>query len=152
MKDYHEFQFGWLIFVFVLPVHGFITYAFISDFGTSAIDTSGIIIANLVFISIYLLFYGMQTKITQETLTVSFGIGLVKKKILLSRITGAKETHNNYLYGWGIRFIPNGMLYNISGNKAVELKFFDSKKIVRVGTQNTDTLKAEILKRIPSLS
>ena len=152
MKEYREFQFGWLIFIFVIPGHLFILYAFINGIGSRPIDTSGIIIANVAFISIYLLFYGMKTKITQETIIVSFGIGLIKKKIKMSRITSIKDTHNNYLYGWGIRFIPNGMLYNISGSEAVELKFNDSEKVFRVGTQNTDILKAEIMKHIQGFS
>lgn len=152
MKEYQEFQFGWLIFIFVIPGHLFILYAFINGMGSRPIDTSGIIIANIVFSSIYLLFYGMKTKITEETIIVSFGIGLIRKKIKVSRITSIKYMPNNYLYGWGIRFIPNGMLYNISGSEAIELKFNDSERIFRIGTQNTDTLKAEIMKRMPGFS
>jgi hypothetical protein len=53
-----------------------------------------------------------------------------------------------WYYGWGIRMIPNGTLYNISGGDGVELKFADTNRIIRIGTKDSLTLKKEIRKRL----
>ena len=53
-----------------------------------------------------------------------------------------------WYHGWGIRIIPNGTLYNISGTDGVELKFNDMNTIIRIGTKDSATLKKEIEKRL----
>ena len=34
---------------------------------------------------------------------------------------------NSLIFGWGIRYIPDGWLYNVSGIKAVENRFHNSQ-------------------------
>ena len=86
MKPFKEFQFGWLIFIFVVPAQLLITYFYIFHVGSKPIDTSSYILANFAFVLVYLLFYGLTTTIDNNTLVVSFGIGLIKKKIDISSI------------------------------------------------------------------
>ncbi|MGV3587775.1 MAG: hypothetical protein ACO1OF_12280 [Adhaeribacter sp.] len=93
-------------------------------------------------------FYGLTTKITAEAITVSFGIGLIRKRIKLQRIKTVDTVKSPWYYGWGIRIIPNGTLYNISGTDGVELKFNDTDRIIRIGTKDSLTLKKEIEKRL----
>jgi len=96
----------------------------------------------------YLLFYGLTTKIENGLLTVSFGVGLIRKRIQLHRIKKVATIVNPWYYGWGIRFIPNGMLYNMSGSDGVELQFNDTGRIIRIGTRDSDRLKMEIESRL----
>jgi hypothetical protein len=148
MKDYKEFTFGWLIFVLLIPIHLLMTYLYINDIGDRPMGTNGYIILTVTFILIYFLFYGLTTKITSDTITVSFGVGLIRKKIQLKRVKTVDTIKSPWYYGWGIRIIPNGTLYNISGTDGVELKFDDTNRIIRIGTKDSLTLKKEIEKRL----
>ena len=148
MKDYTEFQFGWLIFAVTIPTQILITYLYLNDLGDRPIGLTGFVIASSVFILVYLLFYGMATKISDGVITIAFGAGLIRKRIVLKRISTVEAIKTPWYYGYGIRFIPNGMLYNISGTDGVELKFNDLERVVRIGTKDSTKLKEEIAKRI----
>ncbi len=148
MDKYKEFQFGWIIFLFVVPAHVLVNYLYLAGIGNKPMSYGSILFGNIVLFSIYILFYGLTTRLTINVLTVSFGIGIIKKKIAVGRIACVKETKNNMIYGWGLRFIPNGIMYNISGSQAVELSFKDSSRVFRIGTQNPDLLMQEIQKSI----
>jgi hypothetical protein len=148
MKDYKEFTFGWLIFILLIPTHLLMTYLYINDIGDRPMGTNGYIILTVTFILIFFLFYGLTTKITSDTITISFGVGLIRKKIQLKRVKTADTIKSPWYYGWGIRIIPNGTLYNISGTDGVELKFNDTNRIIRIGTKDSLTLKKEIEKRL----
>lgn len=86
MNDYKEFTFGWLIFAFVIPIHLIMTFSYIHGLGNNPIDTNGYVVMNVIFILICALFYGLTTKVTSDTITVSFGIGLIRKRIKLNRV------------------------------------------------------------------
>ena len=148
MKDYKEFTFGWLIFVLSVPIHLLMTYLYINDIGDRPMGTNGYIIVTVTFLFIYFLFYGLTTKITSDTITVSFGVGLIRKKIQLKRVKTVDTIKSPWYFGWGIKIIPNGTLYNISGADGVELKFNDTNRIIRIGTKDSLTLKKEIEKRL----
>lgn len=148
MKDYKEFQFGWLIFVFAIPTQILITYLYVNDLGDRPIGLTGFAITSSMFLLLYLLFYGLTTKISVDNISVSFGVGLIRKRISIKRISTVESVKTPWYYGWGIRFIPNGMLYNVSGTDGVELKFNDTRRVFRIGTKDSIKLKEEIAKRI----
>ena len=148
MKDYKEFTFGWLIFAFVVPIQLLLTYLFVNNLGDKPIGTNGFIAITLILILVCLLFYGLTTRITSHTIVISFGIGLIRKKISLERINSVVTVRSPWYYGWGIRMIPNGILYNISGTAGVELKFNDTKNVVRIGSKDSSRLKMEIERRL----
>jgi hypothetical protein len=148
MKDYTEFQFGWLIFAITIPTQILITYLYLNDLGDRPIGLTGFIIASSVFILVYLLFYGMATKISDGVITIAFGIGLIRKRIVLKRISTIEVIKTPWYYGYGIRFIPNGVLYNVSGTDGVEIKFNSTERVVRIGTKDSIKLKQQIEKRL----
>jgi hypothetical protein len=148
MKDHKEFTSGWLIFLFVIPVHLLIIYLYVNNLGDRPLGTAGFIAINSVIILICLLFYGLTTMVTHELITVSFGIGLIRKRIALKRVRTVEIVKSPWYYGWGIRIIPNGMLYNISGSGGVELTFHDTRRIIRIGSKDPGSLKREIEKRL----
>lgn len=147
MKDYNEFQFGWVIFIFIIPAQVLMTYLYLIDMGDTPLDTTGFVIISLVIAVTYLLFYGLTTSINDNQIKVSFGIGLIRKSIGLERIKSVAEVKNPWYYGWGIRFIPRGMLYNIHGLNGVELRFNDTEKVIRIGTRDSAKMKQEIERR-----
>lgn len=148
MEEHKEFTFGWLIFVILITAHLLMTFLYVNGIGNRPMGTVEYLIVTSVFVVMVSLFYGMTTKVTADTVTVSFGIGLFRKKIKLERVTSVDTVRSPWYYGWGIRIIPNGMLYNISGFSGVELKFNDTKRIVRIGSKDASMLKREIERRV----
>jgi hypothetical protein len=67
------------------------------------------------------------------------GIGLIRRNIPLSTIRAFAPVTNRWYYGWGVRFTPYGMLYNVSGLRAVEVLFENGRR-VRIGTDESDAL------------
>lgn len=47
--------------------------------------------------------------------------------------------------GWGIRITPHGMLYNVSGSEAVEIRMKNVRRF-RLGTDEPEVLRGAILK------
>ncbi|MFZ1806181.1 MAG: hypothetical protein WAU36_03110 [Cyclobacteriaceae bacterium] len=148
MKDYKETQYFWMIFVFMVPLQLWLIYLFIYNIGNNHMGITSFIIAQALFASIYFLLYGMTTHITYKKIRIAFGIGIIRFNIPLRRIATVTAVKNPWYYGWGIRFIPGGMLYNISGSLGVELEFNDSKRVTRIGTKDPQQLKQEIESRL----
>ena len=94
-----------------------------------------------------LIFYKLTIYISTTYIQFSLGFGLVSKKYLISDIQSCKSVRNNPLYGIGIRKIPKGWLYNVTGLGAIEMTFKNSNSIVRIGTNRPDEI-AEIITRM----
>ncbi len=144
MKPYKEFQFGWWIFILMIPIQIYLAYTFFYNIGDKPLDKSSYLIANGTFVLIYLLFYGMTTTIEKGKIKITFGLGLIRKTIETNKIKNIYVVTNPWFYGWGIRLIPNGWLYNISGSNGIELKFNDRERVIRIGTKDPAQLKNEI--------
>lgn len=86
-----------------------------------------------------LVFGSMTVTVNETALTVQFGLSLFRKTIRLMDIESCCVVRNRWWWGWGIRRIPGGWLYNVSGLDAVELVMKDGH-IVRVGTDEPDAL------------
>ena len=54
-------------------------------------------------------------------------------------VRGVRQVRNKWWYGWGIRKIPKGWMYNVWGLDAVELEM-ESGKVFRIGTDEPDQL------------
>lgn len=134
MKTFREFQFGKIIFIFAIPAHAFLIFAFTFKFGDHPLTATSFALANAVLLLVYLLFYGMTTTVDQTKVKIAYGIGLITKRIKVSDITSVCVVSNPWYYGWGIRLIPNGMLYNITGSSGVELTLKDSTRVIRIGS------------------
>jgi hypothetical protein len=103
---------------------------------------------SVIFLLVYLLFYGMKTEVTENSIRISYGIGLIRKTIKLTNVKSVSVVSNPWYYGWGIRLIPNGWLYNINGSAGVELAFKDRSRIIRIGSGNASALNKAISGRI----
>lgn len=148
MKDYKEFQFGWILFVFMIPMQIMVAYFYYNDIGDRPLETSVFWVINLIIFLICLLFYGMTTKIKTDSISLAYGIGLVRRRIQLNKIKSIEIVKNPWYYGRGIRLIPKGVLYSIQGSDGIELKFNHTDRLVRIGTKDPMKLKQEIEKRL----
>lgn len=85
-----------------------------------------------------------------SSLTVSLGSGLlrirfgplplVRKSWPVAEIVSVTTVTNPWYYGFGIRWTPSGMLYNVSGKHAIEV-LMDDGTMFRIGTDEPEALK-----------
>lgn len=152
MSRYREFQFSWLIIGIFLPMQALTTYLYINRIGNNPLPLTGYVYLTVLFFIIVLLFYGMTTLIDNDKIVISFGIGLIRKRVVIRDIKYAQPVQTPWYYGYGIRWIPNGWLFNVSGSDAVQINFKHHKRIITIGTRKQAVLTNEIRKRIAGYS
>ena len=144
MIKYKKFQFGWVIVIMLFIIIIWMTFAFIHHWGNNPIDKHGYILFLIIFGGILLVFYGMTVIVTDKQLKIKLGSGFYTKKIDLTSIKSVTVLKYPAYYGYGIRSVPNGLLYNVSGKHAIEIKLKNEKKVIQIGTSDWDNLKAAI--------
>ena len=145
---YTERQIGWFVIVPVPGILVLLLIFYINQWGNNPISYSGLLIMFSIFTICLLLFFQMRTSVDNEKIRISYGIGLIKKIIDIHDIERIEIVRNKWYYGFGIRIIKNGWLYNIQGLNAIELKLKHSKSIIRIGTADNKKLKKEIESKI----
>jgi len=90
-----------------------------------------------------LLFPTLTAVVQRDRLRCFFGLGLIGREIPVTEIVAVSVVRNPWTYGWGLRLIPGGWLWNVSGFDAVELRLNDGK-LFRIGTDEPDALHAAI--------
>ncbi len=118
-----------------------------SDPETVYVTIAGMVFAAFFMVVILLLFHSLTVYEDHDSIRIKFGTGILNKKILFADITSCKTVRNPWYYGWGIRKIPGGMMWNVSGLDAVELTLKNGRKF-RIGTNEPDALAAIINARI----
>jgi hypothetical protein len=99
----------------------------------------------LILIVCVALFYSLTVEISNEHLKIHFGVGIIKKKFEIKDIEKAYPVRNCWYYGWGIRLIQNGWLYNVSGLDAIEIVMSSGKRY-RIGTDQPNELAQAVNK------
>ena len=90
-----------------------------------------------------LLFMSLTVVVDPSFVRLSFGVGLIRRKISMERIESAIPVRNSWWYGLGIRLTPHGWMWNIQGLDAVELTYTDGGRF-RIGTQDPAGLSSAI--------
>ncbi len=138
MTEYRHTQIGYLMLAFIsVGVLLVLNYYYLG--GSNPFPL--LILAVLVLC--LLLFCVLSVKVDGEEVSLRFGVGLIRKKFPLSEIESHSVVRNPWYYGWGLRRIPIGWLYNVSGLGAVELAMTDGRKF-RIGTDDPSGLEAAI--------
>ena len=96
-----------------------------------------------LFVLLVLLFGSLTVTVGRAAVSIRFGIGLIGRRFALADIRAVRAVRNEWYYGWGIRLLPRGWLYNVSGLDAVELEMANGKAH-RVGTDEPAALAAAI--------
>jgi hypothetical protein len=102
-----------------------------------------IAIVSIVVVAILVFFTRLSVRVDGREVRWEFGYGFPRYALPLSEVDSARIVTNPMLYGFGIRMIPGGMLYNVSGSAAVELVRRDQTRI-RIGTDDPQALLAAI--------
>jgi hypothetical protein len=92
--------------------------------------------------------FGTLTVIVDDSaVQVRFGpVSLLRERIALADVTHARAVRNSPLYGWGMRYIPHGRLWNVWGLDAVELQLRTGTRF-RIGTDEPQAL-LQALRRV----
>jgi hypothetical protein len=101
---------------------------------------SGVGLIVLVILALCLgLFATLTVELDEEKLMLRFGPGLIRKVIWLKDIAACRVVKNPWYYGWGIKLIPGGWLFNVSGLWAVEVQLKNGRRY-RIGTDDAEGL------------
>lgn len=139
-------QFGWFT-VFALTAMA-VWFALVAAFAPD--DNSGFQSILLLIAALQVVFYQLTTIVTESTLTVRYGIGLLAFRFPLSEITQITERTVPWYAGYGIRWVGDVWLFNVSGRDAIEVTFASGRK-VWVGTDDPDGLAAILRLRMEEL-
>jgi len=141
MEDkYRHTQVGILVLT-VLGVAILLTIIFFFIKGHSINWMDYIVLAVLGTVTV--LFSSLTVVIKNGFLQIRFGPRLIRKTFALKDIESCRVVKTPWYYGWGIRKIQKGWLYNVSGFMAVELQMKNGKKY-RIGTNVPEKLNQAI--------
>ncbi len=90
-----------------------------------------------------LVFSRLTVLVGKGQVLAEFGPGRPRRRYRLDEVTGIEQVRNKWWYGWGLRWIPNGSMYNVWGLDAVELRLA-SGKVFRIGTDEPAALRAAL--------
>jgi len=132
-------QVGW-VFLIIIPALSYFVWQMDP---TSSKLTSMFIIMGLILLN----FSCMTIKVDDDFVRVVLGIGLIRWKYAISDVEYCKSIKYAAL-GWGIRFVADATLFNVSGNKAIELQIRGKSRKVWLGTDRPDELAEYITARL----
>jgi len=134
MQVYKHTQIGYIILAF-MAVAAAVMIPIMLTSGATVLG-AGVCVG---IVLVLLLFGTLTVEIRDEKLVFWFGIGLVRKSIPLSEIEDCGISLFPWYYGWGIRYTPQGWLFNVSGFTAVRLMLKNGKRL-QIGTDDADAL------------
>jgi hypothetical protein len=142
-ERYRHTQTAWMLIVVIVAVVlaelTIVTYSAPQD--TLSLALSGAVVA--VAAVMLALFSTLTVMVDDRAVSVWFGLGTLRREVMLAEVIAARRVRNSWHAGWGVRAIPGGRLYNVGGRDAVELEL-DSGRVVRVGTDQPDALLAAL--------
>lgn len=135
-------QFGWPVLagIFFVVV---VVYVAFTNAGAALLGT----LLLLIPIAATFLFGSLRTEVDRTHLRIRFGVGLVRRSWELRDIASAEAVCNPWYTGWGIRYLPGVVVYNVSGFDAVEIRTHGGKR-VRIGTNDAAGLQRAIQARL----
>lgn len=144
MIKYKRFQFAWIIVVVFIIFIIWMTFAYTHQWGNNPIDVYGYVFFITLFTVTLLTFYGITIIVTDKHIKIKFGVGLYTKRIDFTSINSLTVVKAPMCRGYGIRIIPNGLLYNLGSKQAIEIKLKSKKQVIQIGTNDIDKLKETI--------
>lgn len=129
-------QFGTFSVAIMLPFFLLFAVLMIKSALVNSPDFYILTILSLTFLVCLLIFYKLTIAVDNTHISFKLGIGLISKSYRIADLSSCTPITNSALFGIGIRLLPNGWLYNVSGLKAIELRFKHKTSVVRIGTNN----------------
>jgi hypothetical protein len=140
---YKHTQIGWVPLTVCLVV--LIVFELLPTSRDARNITRPVLYFVLLFIAV--LMSTLTVEVDDTHVRIKFGVGLIRKSFRLDEIASGQPVRNRWWWGWGIRLIPGGWLYNVSGLDAVEL-VLKNGKVFRIGTDEPRVLADFIQTRL----
>ena len=129
-----------LIFVVLLGLLALLLFLVqADDDGDTTIAAVIVGLSMLVVFASAVVFSRLTVTVDPTEVVAAFGWGWPRRNIAIGEIVSVQRVRNKWWYGWGLRWIPNGSMYNVWGFDAVELEL-RSGKVFRIGTDEPDAL------------
>jgi len=93
--------------------------------------------------TVLVLFHSLTVRVSRDVIRLAFGGGLIHKSFTIADIQATAAVRNRWYYGWGIKLIRGGWLYNVSGFDAVEIQLKNGRRY-RIGTDQPTELLAAV--------
>jgi transcriptional regulator with XRE-family HTH domain len=138
-QDYINVQLGYTLIVVILAVVLTGTWAFTRGYFAEFEFLTLMAILTVILC----IFSSLTTRVENGFIKWNFGVGLISKAVPISRVLTNRPVRNKAWWGIGIRVIPGGWLYNVSGLRSVELVLDDGKRI-RIGSDDPDEFSQAI--------
>ena len=134
MNTYKHTQIGYLLIVALgAGVVMIGNLAFVTKFNP------GVLLLLAFMILCLVAFATLTVEVTDQVITLRFGMGLIRKSFLLQDVQAYRAVKNPWYYAWGIHVIPGGWIFNVSGWESIELQMQNGKKY-RIGTDDVNGL------------
>ncbi len=98
--------------------------------------------ASIMFV-VLVLFHSLRARVDRHQVQLSFGIGVISRSIDVGRIASCEVVTTPWFFGYGIRYVFDGWMWNVSGPWSVRLEYTDGTHF-RIGTDRPEDLKAAI--------
>jgi len=141
MKTYKKTQYGIFLSLFLAIIALAVFYAYYFHIGSKPIPLIPAVIVLFIFVLSILLFYKLTILIDTEKITATFGIGFIKKSVLIKDIdiSSIEKVKMPWYLGIGIRLTAKGWLWNVKVGDSI---YFKTKiNTFLVGTDDFDTIK-----------
>ena len=150
---YKKTQTGWLIIFIFVPIILFFAFMLYyqevlgKPLGENPAPSWWFAGFMVFFLVLLVLFSTLTVTGSTNYIEIKFGIGFIRKKFFYKDIRSCSVQKNPAYYGWGIRKIPGGWLYNVSGSWSVQLDMKDGR-MYRIGIAEPQKLEQFIKTRL----
>lgn len=145
-ESYHHTQIGYVILISFAAALALLLYL-MSTLGGQPVAVA----VTILLLACLPLFSTLTVIIRGDILEVRLGIGLLRKRFSLHDIASVQTVRNHWYFGWGIRWLGSGWLYNVSGLDAVELKMKKGRRH-RIGTDAPGELERALRAAIEAVA
>ena len=97
----------------------------------------------LIFVGVMAAFSRLAVDVDDANVSAGYAAGLARRRIDLRQIERVETTKTAWYAGWGIRFTPDGLLYNAWGREGVKLRLVSGKKLT-IGSDEPELLLTAI--------
>jgi len=142
--SYRHVQWGFITIPVVL-LFAFVLAPMVGDADeVGAAFVAATILFVIALVGVVAWFSRLVVTVEDGKLVAAFGTGKPHRSVDLEDVRDIRVVRNRWWYGWGVRKIPHGWMYNVWGLDAVEVERFDGS-VLRVGTNDKEQLAAVLI-------
>lgn len=97
----------------------------------------------IVVVGALFIFSRLTVTVGAGTVDAVFGLGWPRRSVNVLDIVAIRRVRNQWWYGFGVRRVTNGWMYNVWGLDAVELEL-NSGHVFRIGSNDCSDLLAAL--------